>query len=99
MMTAMQSPLTLPTEVAPAVPDHVEAVGWGVLKGLETARPGREPDVAWCGQRRFKAKLGDKLITPGEGGRADVLLGLGDPEQLRRADAAAGGSGLCLRHR
>ena len=82
MMTAMQSPLSLPTEVAPAVPDRVEAVGWGVLKGLETARPGLEVDVAWCGQRRFKAKLGDKLITPGEGGRADVLLGLGDPEQL-----------------
>ena len=92
-MTAMQSPLTLRTEVAPAVPDHVGAVGWGVLHGLETARPGLDVDVAWCEQRRFKAKRGDKLITPGEGGRADVLLGLGEREQvsattLRLAGAA-----------
>ena len=81
MMAAMHAPLTLPTEVARSVPDRVEAVGWGAFEGLETARPGLELDVAWCEQRRFKAKLGGTLIAPGEGG-VDVVLGFGNPQRL-----------------
>jgi len=82
MMAAMHAPLTLPTEVARSVPDRVEAVGWGAFEGLETARPGLELDVAWCEQRRFKAKLGGTLIAPGEGGRVDVVLGFGNRQRL-----------------
>ena len=92
MMAAMQSPLTLPTEVASTLPDEVEAVGWGALEGPETARPGLELDLAWCEQRRFKAKAGDTLVAPREG-RVDVLLGFGTRERfgastLRKAAAS-----------
>jgi leucyl aminopeptidase len=85
MMRLMHSPLTLPSEIADHVPGGVEAVGWGALEGLETARPGLDLDVAWCQRRRFKAKPGDTLVTPGEGGRVDVVLGFGSREHLGTA--------------
>jgi len=93
MMARMQSPSTLPTEVSSATPDHLEAVGWGAFEGLETARSGLELDVAWCKRRRFEAKIGERLIQPGDGGRANVVLGLGERQllgatTLRRAGAA-----------
>ena len=40
MMTAMHSPLTLPTEVARSAPDGVEALGWGVSKASRRPGPG-----------------------------------------------------------
>lgn len=82
-MTVMHSPSTLPTDVSDSLPDQVEAVGWGAFEGPETARPGFELNTAWCEQRRFVAKLGESLIEPGHGGRANVVLGFGDPAQLR----------------
>jgi leucyl aminopeptidase len=85
MMARMHSPLTLPTEITSSAPDGVEALGWGALEGLETARPGLEFDVAWCERRRFKAKPGDSLVTRGEGGRVEVLLGFGPRDQLGTA--------------
>ena len=96
-MAGMHTSLTLPTEVAHSAPDGVEALGWGALEGLETARPGLELDVAWCERRRFKAKPGDTLVAPGEGGRVDVVLGFGDREHLsamtlRQASGAFAGA-------
>ena len=96
-MTGMHTPLTLPTGVAHSAPDGVEALGWGALEGLETARPGLELDVAWCERRRFKAKPGDALVAQGEGGRVDVVLGFGDREHfgamtLRQAAGAFAGA-------
>jgi leucyl aminopeptidase len=93
MMARMYSPLTLPTQVAPSAPASVEALGWGVLEGLETARPGLDVDIAWCERRLFKAKAGASLVAAGEGGRADVLLGFGPraglgTAALRKAGAA-----------
>ncbi len=93
MTAAVHSPLSLPTDVADSAPEGVEALGWGAFEGLETARPGLELDIAWCERRGFKAKLGERLVKPGAGGRADVLLGLGDRNRLdtrtlRRAGAA-----------
>jgi len=92
-MARMHSPLTLPMQVAHSAPERVEALGWGALEGLETARPGLDLDVAWCEQRRFKAKPGDSLVVPGEGGRVDVLLGFGPrgglgTAAMRKAGAA-----------
>jgi len=92
MMAAMHSPMTLPTEVARAAPDRIEAVGWGAFVGPETARPGLELDTGWCEKRRFRAKPGDKLITPGEGGRADVVLGFGDRGQVSAATLRLAGA-------
>ena len=92
-MAPMHSPLTLPTQLAPSAPAHIEVLGWGVLEGLDTARPGLDVDVAWCERRRFKAKPGDSLVAPGEGGHVDVLLGFGPrghlgTAALRKAGAA-----------
>ena len=86
----MNLPLTLRTQVSDSVPEHLDAVGWGALEGLVTARPGLELDLAWCEQRRFKAKPGETLIAPGDEGRVDVVLGLGEAmrfgtAKLRRA--------------
>ena len=82
MMAVMHTPATLPTEVSDSCPDRVEAVGWGALEGLQTARPGLELDIAWCERRRFEAKLGQTLVSPGEAGRVNVVLGLGDAARL-----------------
>jgi len=93
MMTAMHSPTTLPTRVSSSVPDQVEALGWGAFEGLQTARPGLEVDTAWCERRSFAAKVGERLVERGVGGRVDVVLGFGDRAEfgvptLRRAAAA-----------
>ncbi len=89
----MHLPLTLKTEVSDSAPDDVEALGWGALEGLTTARPGLELDDAWCEKRRFKAKPGESLVQEGAGGRVDVIVGLGDkaglsPVRLRQGAAA-----------
>ena len=81
----MSLPLTLRTQVSDSVPEHLDAVGWGALEGLVTARPGLEMDLAWCEQRRFKAKPGETLIAPGDGGRVDVVFGLGEALQFTTA--------------
>jgi leucyl aminopeptidase len=93
MMVVMQAHLTLPTNVSRSLPDDAQAVGRGAFQGLKTARPGLELDKPWCKRRRFEAKLGQTLAAPGQGGRAEVVFGLGeakafDAAALRQAVAA-----------
>jgi len=81
----MQLPLTLPTEVSDSAPEHLDALGWGAVEGPKSARAGFDLDIAWCEKRRFRAKAGETLVTPGEAGRIDVVIGLGDKGQLSAA--------------
>ena len=96
MTTYVLSPMTLPTEVADSAPGQVEVVGWGVFEGLLSAHPGLELPIAWCEQRRFKAKIGERLVIAAEGGRAEVLLGLGDSGLLDTAALRRAGGSLSL---
>lgn len=89
----MNLPLSMPIEVTGSVPEDAGAVGLGVLAELKATKPGLQLDSDWCTRRRFKAKAGESLVLAGEGGRADVLLGLGDeaglgPARVRQAAAA-----------
>ena len=93
MMAVMQLPLTLPTEVSDSAPEHLDALGWGAVEGPRSARPGFDLDPVWCENRRFKAKAGEILVTPGEAGRVEVIFGLGDEPCFSAAklrQAAAG---------
>jgi len=93
MMTPMFSPLTLTTAVVGTAPPDAGAVGIAVFEGLEPASPSVEVETGWAEQRRFEGKLGEALVRPGEGGRTEVIVGLGDRDHLdagavRRAAAA-----------
>ncbi|MGA3216475.1 MAG: leucyl aminopeptidase [Acidimicrobiales bacterium] len=88
----MHLPLTLKTEASDSAPEHLDALGWGALEGLTTARPGLELDSAWCEKRRFRAKPGEALVSAGEGGTVQVVVGLGvasgvTAQRLRQAAA------------
>ena len=88
-MAAMQSPLSLTDRGAGAVPDRPRLSAGEPSKASRRPGPGLELDLAWCGQRRFKAKPGETLVTPGEGGRVDVVLGLGDASRFGATTAKA----------
>ena len=49
----MHLPMTLRTEVSGSAPEDTDALGWGALAGLSSARAGFELDIAWCRTRRF----------------------------------------------
>ena len=78
-------PLKLVTEVADSGPDHLDALGWTAVEGPRAVRPGFDLDAAFARLRRFKAKVGETLVIPGETGRIEVIVGLGDESSFTTA--------------
>ena len=85
MMPVMHMPLKLVTEVADSGPDHLDALGWTAVEGPRAVRPGFDLDAAFARLRRFKAKVGETLVIPGETGRIEVIVGLGDESSFTTA--------------
>ena len=79
MMPGMHLPLTLADRGRPSsAPDSVERSAGGPSRACELRGPGLELDVAWCEQRRFKAKTGETARgLRARAGAIDVVLGLG----------------------
>jgi len=89
----MRLPLRLPTQVSDSCPQDADALGWGALQGPKSAVVTRPLDEAWCARRLFTGKAGQILVSPGEAGCTQIVVGFGDAKDfgtkaLRQAVAA-----------